>query len=267
MQAQQLDFISGYNPNKQVRISQEEQLEFIDSDCNIVKQAKTSSGPQFDEVNRFFNSLDYEQVPRYVDYWKEITPKDDSEIFQRWLFAFMSVHTSWKSNVAGYLAIKDWYKWLNKWDELLAAIEASKVGLQKNRVRFISEFSHSFWKDPSQYKKQSIESWTTFRNRLKDSTLGLGPAKASFAIEMCYPTTAKLCCFDTHMFQAYGLNQTRDAKYYSTIENHWVEMSNMWNIPAYIARCLYWDIKQGYLDSRYWSYVFEETKNQNKPNK
>jgi hypothetical protein len=229
---------------------------FWDEDFNIIKP--TQRAPVFKEVNDFFTALDYALTPAYIKYWEQLAPRNDSEIFQRWLFAFMSVHTSWKSNIAGYLAIKDWWKWLNKWEDLQKLIEASRVGMQNNRVRYISEFSHKFWEDPSKYKKQEGESWTEFRNKLKHITLGLGPAKTSFALEMCYPTTAKLCCLDTHMFQAYGLDQTKDAKHYGAIENHWVEMSNMWNIPAYIARCLYWDIKQGYSDSRYWSYVFEK---------
>ena len=170
----------------------------------------------------------------------------------------MSVHTSWKSNIAGYLAIKDWWKWINKWDDLLRAIDDSRVGMQNNRVKYISEFSHKFWRDPSRYKKSSNESWVEYRDRLKKDTLGLGPAKTSFAIEMCYPNRAKISCLDTHMFQAYGLDQSKDLKRYNELEERWIDMCNMWNIPSYIARCIYWDQKQGYTDSRYWSHVFEK---------
>jgi hypothetical protein len=98
------------------------------------------------------------------------------------------------------------------------------------------------------------------RNRLKKETLGLGPAKTSFALEMCYPTKAKVVCMDTHMFQAYGLDQVKDNKKYESIETHWVDMCSMWNIPPYIARCMYWDTKQNKQDSSYWSYVFEKSK-------
>ena len=130
------------------------------------------------------------------------------------------------------------------------------------RARFISEFSYKFWENPEKYKKTQKESWVEFRNRLQKNTLGLGPAKTSFALEMCYPDKAKVTCLDTHMFQAYGLDQTKDAKQYEKLERHWNDMCNMWNVPAYIARCLYWDTKQNYSDSRYWSYVLEK-QNQN----
>jgi hypothetical protein len=255
MDSRQFDFLSG-SANVDMTSSAPEQLAFWDDEYNIVKPS--NSAPSYAEINAFFTKLNYSRVPGYTRYWQEITPQNDSEIFQRWLFAFMSVHTSWKSNVAGYLAIKDWWKWLNKWDDLLKAIDDSRVGMQNNRVRYISEFAHKFWEDPSKYKKNEGESWIDLRNRLKNVTLGLGPAKTSFALEMCYPNSAKLCCLDTHMFQAYGLEQTRDSRHYGKLESHWVEMSNMWNIPAYVARCLYWDIKQGYFDSRYWGHVFEK---------
>jgi hypothetical protein len=132
--------------------------------------------------------------------------------------------------------------------------------MQNNRTKYLEEFSHNFWRNPSAYKKQDSESWSSFRNRLKDKTKGLGPAKTSFALELCYPSEAKLTCLDTHMFKAYGLDQVRDARQYMDIERHWVDMCNMWNVPAYVARCLYWDTKQGYTDSRYWSHVFEAEK-------
>lgn len=249
---QQLDFLTGYvKPNKP---KVKPQLEFWDAAYKVLPKSRAFNAS---EVDRYFAELNYSLVPAYVNYWNSVAPKNDSEVFQRWLFAFMSVHTSWKSNIAGYTAIKHWWLWLNNWDSLLVKIQDSRVGMHNVRVKFISEFSHKFWENPSAYKKAQGESWTEFRNRLKHITLGLGPAKTSFAIEMCYPSVARLTCLDTHMFQAYGLDQTKDAKQYENIEKHWVDMCTMWNIPPYVARCIYWDQKQGYPDSRYWSQVLE----------
>jgi hypothetical protein len=247
----QLNFISGYDVPK---IAGKKQTEFWDKDYNIIK---TKRVPNYIEVGNFFNQLDYKLVPSYIEYWSSIAPKNDSEIFQRWLFAFLSVHTSWKMNCIGYQRVKNWWTWLNREDNLLEAIQGSGVGMHNMRVKFISEFAYKFWENPDSYKKAEDESWVEFRNRLKQVTLGLGPAKTSFAVEMCYPTQAKLSCLDTHMFQAYGLDQTKDAKQYNNIERHWVDMCSIWNVPPYIARCMYWDTKQGYMDSRYWSHVLE----------
>jgi hypothetical protein len=255
----QLDFLTGYAQDVKVSSKQRDvQYSFWDENYNVQYIPRK---PRFTNVEKFFKELDYTKVPAYKSYWEEVTPKNDSQLFQRWLFAFMSVHTSWEKNVDGYMAIKDWWLWFNKWDVLHKLIDDSRVGMQNNRTKYLEEFSHNFWKNPSAYKKQNTESWTRFRNRLKTVTKGLGPAKTSFALELCDPVEARLTCLDTHMFKAYSLDQVRDARQYEDIERHWVDMCNMWNIPAYVARCLYWDTKQGYTDSRYWSHVFEAEQN------
>jgi hypothetical protein len=255
----QLNFLTGYEKTKLENLEHSTELghpEFWDKAYNVLPAPKRTI--KYTQVENFFLTLEHNQVQPYKDYWQQVAPKNDSEAFQRWLFAFMSVHTSWKSNIVGYLAIKDWWLWLNKGEDLLARLENSRVGMQLNRLKYLTEFAHKFWQNPSKYKKTNSETWLEFRDRLEEDILGLGPAKTSFAIEMCYPNKTKITCLDTHMFQAYGLNQTKDAKHYKSIEQHWVDMCTMWNIPSYIARCLYWDNKQGYNDSRYWSYVLEK---------
>ena len=251
----QLDFLSSYENKLPLTTDSDPQYNFWDKDYKIVRVERKA---KYTEVEKFFRELDYSKVPVYRDYWEDISPENDSQLFQRWLFSFMSVHTSWKANVTGYNAIKDWWGWLNRWEELHKAIDDSRVGMQNNRLKYLKEFAHKFWKNPSEYRKGKNESWMDLRDRLKKTTLGLGPAKTSFALEMCYPTEAKVVCLDTHMFQAYGLDQVEDSKKYKDIETHWVDMCNMWNVPPYIARCLYWDTKQNKTTSRYWSYVFEK---------
>jgi hypothetical protein len=252
----QLDFISVYENEKALILEKDnKQSEFWDSEYKLIKNPRN---PSYSTIKRFFENLDHSGVPVYRDYWQTIAPRDDSEFFRRWLFAFMSVHTSWKANMLGYNAIKDWWKWLNKWDDLHKAIDESRVGMQNNRLKYISEFAYKFWENPAKYKKSLTETWVSYRDRLKKDTLGLGPAKTSFAIELCYPNEAKISCLDTHMFQAYGLDQVKDMRRYNEIETCWIDMCTMWNIPPYIARCIYWDKKQGYTDSRYWSQVFEK---------
>jgi hypothetical protein len=254
----QLDFLGNFSQEQEDISLNDGQYEFWDSEYKI--HPKPPVIINYNKIEKFFIELDYSKVSDYKGYWESITPQNDADVFCRWLFAFMSVHTSWKANIVGYAAIKNWWTWINKWENLLELIQASGVGMHNNRLKFISEFAYDFWEDPSKYKKEQNESWSQFRNRLEKITLGLGMAKTSFALEMCYPNQAKITCLDTHMFQAYGLDQSKHAKKYKTIEQHWVYMSNMWNIPPYIARCMYWDHKQGHLDSRYWSFVFEKQK-------
>jgi thermostable 8-oxoguanine DNA glycosylase len=209
-------------------------------------------------VDDFFDSIEDKEINFQYEYWKNLKPINDSERFQRFLFAYMSVHTSWESNIKGYALIKDWWVWMNQWDILQEKLIQSRVGLHNNRLRFLKDFTHKFWSNPSFYEIGKNENWSCFRNRIEKNIKGLGLAKSSFAIEMMYPVEAHITCLDTHLFQAYELNQSKDKKKYQDIENHWVKNSLKKHLPPYIARCIYWDRKQEQTDSRYWSHVLEE---------
>ncbi len=249
MMSKQLDFIGTHAVEKQGS----EQFDLWDEKG---KATKVRSDVVYQQVNELFNSFDIEEVKRYKKYWGSVAPKNDTEIFQRWLFAFMSVHTTWENNVKGYEGIKDWTQWFNDDKKLMDIIVEARVGLHNNRVRFISQFARKFWADPDWYKYQDGD-WQMFRDRLVKNILGLGIAKVSFALEMIYPNRAEVCCMDTHLFQAYGLDQSKDSTRYKEIENYWLDMCRMWNVPSAIARAILWDRKQDKTDSRYWSYVLE----------
>ena len=62
----------------------------------------------FRNVDKFFANLKFGAVKSETDYWTNLIPKDDAEMFARWVFAIMSVHTTWESNVRGYeIAMSD----------------------------------------------------------------------------------------------------------------------------------------------------------------
>ena len=208
------------------------------------------------QVDALFDSFNQEEVERYQDYWDSVKPQTESEMFKRWLFAFMSVHTTWENNVRGYDAVKDWTKWINLDDKLEEILIESRVGLHKGRTRYLSQFATKFWQNPERYMYQN-GSWQECRDDLVNDILGLGMAKVSFSLEMIYPNKAEVTCMDTHLFQAYGLNQTKHAKHYKDIEDYWLFKSRQSRVPSYIARCILWDRKQEQSDSRYWSYVLE----------
>jgi hypothetical protein len=78
---------------------------------------------------------------------------------------------------------------------------------------------------------------------------------------MCFPNEAEVVCLDTHMMQVYGMKEVRNSgalkKVYENNEQDWINRSQNINTAPYIARCMFWDAKQGHADSRYWSYVLE----------
>jgi len=221
------------------------------------------------KVESFFDSIRDKDIESYNDYWGELKPQSSNAAFRRYLFAFMSVHTSWKNNCKGYNAIKQFTNWtlekgeqLELWnynsDDLFKRIEATRVGMQNNRTNYIGKFNDTFWDDPSDYlNRNSDEGWAEWRDRLAKKILGLGKAKTSFAIEMLFPLEAQVVCMDTHLFQVYGLNQSKHSKLYNDIEADWLERSEKRGVAPYMARCLYWDKNQNRKNSRYWSKVLE----------
>ena len=221
------------------------------------------------KVEQHFAQIKDKDIESYNDYWGELKPQSNNAAFRRYLFAFMSVHTSWKNNCKGYNAIKQFTNWtlekgeqLELWnynsDDLFRRIEATRVGMQNNRTNYIGRFSDAFWDNPSDYlARNSNEGWTEWRDRLAKKILGLGKAKTSFAIEMLFPLEAQVVCMDTHLFQVYGLNQTKNSKLYNDIEADWLERSEKRGVAPYMARCLYWDKNQNRKNSRYWSKVLE----------
>tara|TARA_B100001939_G_scaffold262396_1_gene229446 strand:- start:1164 stop:1844 length:681 start_codon:yes stop_codon:yes gene_type:complete len=218
-------------------------------------------------VKDFFSSIKDSEIESYNDYWAEMKPQTDRAAFRRYLFAFMSVHTSWQNNCKGYNGIKDFTKWVDKRNEGLYSYNAEKlfdkirrarVGFQNNRTNFIGTFYDNFWGNTDNYIRPADgEGWAAWRDRISKKILGLGNAKTSFAIEMLHPTEAQVVCLDTHLFQVYGLNQTKHGKYYHRIEKDWLKRSKKVGVAPYIARCIYWDRKQNRKNSRYWSWVLE----------
>lgn len=215
--------------------------------------------PKEADVDAFFETIGPEAVQSYRAHWRTLTPEDYFETFDRWLFAFCSVHTSWAANVRGFQAIRNWPDWYQNSEELKRRLTESRIGLQENRTRFIFKFCNEYWKNPAAFYKQESEDWVTYRNRLVNSVLGLGRAKVSFALELIYPCAAEVVCLDTHMFQLYGLNQTKHARHYQGMERHWVAHSLSRHVPPVVARAIYWDRKQNKKDSSYWTYVLAPT--------
>jgi len=211
------------------------------------------------EITEYINSIPDTTVTEYSDYWKTITPTTDQEYFKRWQFAFLSVHTSWKSNVKAYEHI-DKNETPTEKQQLQQMIVYSRVGLTKMRTDGMWKFQTDFWADPQKWRKQTTETWDAFRDRTMNMCHGLGYAKSAFAIELCYPNECDITCLDTHALQLYEYDSKRGtpgATKYKEMEQHWVQACRAKNIPPFMARNVYWDKVQEQANSRYWSYVFE----------
>jgi len=211
---------------------------------------------------KFIKTLQAQDVEGYLSYWDSITPSNDAEIFQRYLFAYCSVHTTFQGNIRGYQAIKNFSEWIDEKESLRSKLANSGCGLHNNRTEYIWAFKDKFWSNPKDFYFTSSKGHLSKRDAIVSNVKGIGLAKVSFALEMIHPLEARVLCGDVHQLRLYGME---DLKYktgagleaYKKMERHWIVATSKQKVPSYIARCAYWDRLQGYNDTRYWSYVFE----------
>ena len=212
-------------------------------------------------IENIFSSMTSSQIDTYSDYWNSIKPETDEDIFRRWLFAYTSIHTTWEGNVRGYNAIKDFNKWSDDKETLRQLLIDARCGMFNVRTEYIWNFMQDFMSNTSDFHRDTEETWTAYRDRLNNRLKGIGITKVSFTLEMCFPNEAEVVCLDTHMMQLYGMKEVRNSgalkKVYENNEQDWINRSKNVNTAPYIARCMFWDAKQGHTDSRYWSYVLE----------
>jgi hypothetical protein len=80
-------------------------------------------------------------------------------------------------------------------------------------------------------------------------------------MELAFPAICDVVCVDVHIGRLYGLKNPEERKMtlkaYRCIEAHWANLCKGREIPAAIARHIYWDRVQGQSSTSYWSHVFE----------
>lgn len=217
----------------------------------------------FENTLVHLDSIRDSEIARYKRHLTRMKPSTPEDIFRRWLFAYASVHTTWKLNCKLYYALRG-LEWLGDKEALKRNIVGARAGFHNRRADYIYDFSQYYWEHPDWFRKSKHENWYDYRNRIERSAKGIGHAKGAFVVEMTYPLEAQVVCVDTHILQMYGFtpaeisNPGVKRQDLNTVEKHWVTCCNIRGVPPTLARWLYWDRKQGHSDSRYWSYLFEE---------
>jgi hypothetical protein len=212
------------------------------------------------QANTFFDGVNQSTVNRYTDYWHGVRPITADDFLRRYLFAFTSVHTTWESNVRGYNALKD-LSWVNDKDGLLARLIKARCGMHNNRTEYIWKFKEQFYNNLDLFTKVQGD-WTSYRNRLVKEISGLGIAKVSFTLEMCFPKEAMVSCIDTWGIKLYELptesfQSRKGIEMYELAEKHWVDRSIDIDASPMVTRSIYWDKLKKRRNPRYWSYVLE----------
>lgn len=199
-----------------------------------------------------------EEVDSYNKYWGNLKPETYEEKYWRYIFAFLSVHTTWSANVNSFLLLRT-HNWRDDRNELLQLLIESRGGCHTIKCKGIEKFTKEYWRDPETWLKQKNESYIACRDRIMEKCYGLGPAKTAFTLEMLYPLENTSVCLDTHMIQLYGLkNKDMTPSIYKKMEKHWSDTCSTKGMSPYIGRCIFWDKKQNKVDSSYWSHVFEK---------
>ena len=216
------------------------------------------------KADEFFKNFPRDKVVSYKEYWESVRPQNNDDIFRRYLFAYCSVHTTWKGNCAGYNAIKNFHEWIDDKDVLREKLHKSGVGLHNNRSNYIWDFSTKFWANPKDFYLTTKKYHVKKRDSIVSKINGIGLAKVSFALEMIHPNDARVLCGDVHQLRLYNMetlkyNKSRSGTdLYKKMESHWMINCGKLGVPSYIARSIYWDDLQKKEDSRYWSFVLED---------
>lgn len=216
----------------------------------------------FDKAEKVIASIDVKVHNEYVDYWNTVVrPKTDVAAMRRWFFAFASVHTTWKGNIELYKALKAVTADDVSVEDLAEIVKRSRAGMHSVRSKAITRFMSQFWADNSTLRKPPTNGlWVPYRNQLVKDLYGLGMAKTSFGLELCWPTEAGVVCLDTHMFQLYGLDQA-DANQatYLAVERHWIDRCAERKLLPTICRHVFWDTLKGRSSTHYWAHVFDHS--------
>ena len=225
------------------------------------KEKKTTYNKSL--ADKFFATFPKDKIVKYKEYWESVAPQNVEDIFRRYLFAYCSVHTSWKGNVYGYEAIKNFNEWIDDKELLRTKLANSGVGLHNNRTEYIWDFKNQFWNNPKDFYLTTKKYHVKQRDSIVEKIKGLGMAKVSFALEMIHPNKARVLCGDVHQLRLYNMehltyNKSKQGvSKYKKMEQHWSVNCGKLKVPSYVARCIYWDGLQKKTDSRYWSYVLE----------
>jgi hypothetical protein len=169
------------------------------------------------------------------------------------------VQTGWQPNVTIYKALTAPRLVFDE-SSLRAALAACGAGMVTVRARGLADFFTKYWAEPDWYVPQPGETFAGCRDRLDAWIHGLGMAKISFALELCFPEICSVVCVDRHLARLYGLRaESMTPQDYRGAEDHWREACYGLGVAPTVARHVWWNLNQKppRKDTRYWSHVFE----------
>ena len=204
------------------------------------------------ELHTDLASLDQATLDRYEEYFGRIRPTTDRDVMRRFLFAYLSIQTSWQMNVRLYLRLKD-LAWLDGTEEALRRVFLEvRTGLHNRRPALIWRFGQLWRSDPAMLRRIPGESWEGCRDRLCRALPGLGNAKVGFAIELCWPE-ADCVCLDRHMLHKFfgRMADALSSCRYRELERRFCRACK--GRKPGLVRMAIWDRMKGQPNPAYWA--------------
>jgi hypothetical protein len=156
------------------------------------------------------NSALYQQFTRdaYLDGADVLTESGNLAVYNRLLFALLSVNTDYKVTARAYLAMKNRYH--TDGQKILEEYMAHGIHHAGARAGYLAQATELYIADPLAFMRQGDESWSAYRFRLVKLIPGLSFIKVSFFIGMVY-RNADLCCLDRWMLRSIGFKEPERA--------------------------------------------------------
>lgn len=181
---------------------------------------------------------------------------DKDAVVRAFSFAIVSAHTPFHEAIQAWQTLNaiDWHEW-PLWERDAVAGACERLNERANKAAALIELTGKVAERPAgYYLRGRHESWQSYRERVRREVQGLGRAKASFAVCLLYPTTADICCLDTHMQQLLGRVEGKDwsarpctvhRRSYEHLEAQVRRWGKRYGLPAFLAQWVLWDLKRG----------------------
>lgn len=187
----------------------------------------------------------------YRAYCADIEPSDGP--YWRIVFAILSVHSPINATFEAYRAVRLAHA-LGGWPgraklaRIIGQVRASGAVLyHAQKARYILAFDAAWTADSTPFT-QNGDGDTGWRDRLRRNVLGLGWAKASFAVALSKPSTSDVCCIDSHMHQLLTGRVPRNQlgkRVYLALEARVRDLADEYGVSAFTMQWLLWDAKRG----------------------
>lgn len=197
----------------------------------------------------------------YEDYARAIAPEDDDRaVYWRIVFAILSVHSPIHATFDSYRALK---LWAARYSRLPIHHQAVRRALERvhavdgviqyipTKSYYVADFTRAWLVDSSPFTRNG-DTFVDWRARLQRNVRGLGLAKASFAVALCAPVDADICCVDSHIHALFTGQPVRNAikpSVYLAIEDTIRRKALEHHIGTFVLQWLLWDAKRGVRES------------------